>query len=71
MPCDLAKEFLRANNVEFDDVNVQDLADPGETIRAHTGGPIGTPTVVIQNEARVGFDPQWMSDRLGLDDGER
>jgi hypothetical protein len=42
-----------------------------ETIRAQTGGPIGTPTVVIQGETRVGFDPQWMSDRLGLDDGER
>lgn len=67
----MAKEFLRAHSVEFDDVKLGDLADPRKTICAHTGGPYGTPTVVIQNEARVGFDPQWMSEQLGLSNDER
>ncbi len=70
MPCDLAKEFLRAHGVEFDDISVDDLADAWETIRALTGGPFGTPTVVIEGEARVGFDPAWMGERLGLSDIE-
>lgn len=71
MPCNLAKEFLRARGVEFDDINVDDLADPWETIRALTGGPFGTPTVVIEGEARVGFDAAWIGERLGLTDGEK
>ena len=70
MPCDLAKGFLRERGIEFDDISVDDLADPWETIRALTGGPFGTPTVVIEGEARVGFDPQWIGERLGLTDTE-
>ena len=65
MPCEQAKEFLRAQGVEFDDIRVEDLAEPWEIIRALTGGPIGTPTVLIDGAARVGFDPQWIEARLG------
>ena len=32
-----------------------------------TGGAFATPTVVIDGEARVGFDPDWMGERLGLE----
>ena len=70
MPCDYAKEFLREHGVEFDDIRVEDLDEPFEAIRAHTGGPIGTPTVVIDGEARVGFDPSWIRERLGIDTSE-
>ena len=66
MPCELAKEFLRARGIDFEAVQIEDLDEPYQAIRAQTGGLIGTPTVVIGGEARVGFDPEWMAERLGI-----
>lgn len=60
------KEFLHEHGVAFDVFDVGELPDALERIRAHTGGPVGTPTVVIGEEARIGFHPEWMADRLGL-----
>ncbi len=37
------------------------------TLRAITGGPMATPTVLIGEEHVVGFDPDWMRQRLGLE----
>jgi len=60
------KEFLHRHNVDFEALDVGDLEDGYDRIREHTGGPIGTPAVIIGDEARIGFDPSWMALRLDL-----
>lgn len=60
------KEFLHQHDVAFEGHDIVDLPDGLERIREATGGPVGTPTVIIDGEARIGFDPEWMSERLGL-----
>ncbi len=67
MPCELVKEFLHRQGVAFEAIDVGDLSDAYDRIRRHTGGPIGTPAVIIDDEARIGFDPDWMTARLGLE----
>lgn len=62
------KEFLHAHGVPFEAHDVEDLPNAIDRIRAHTGGAVGTPTVVIGDEARIGFDPEWMATRLGIDE---
>ena len=66
MPCDRVKEFLHKNGVGFEAHDVADVPDAMQRIRAHTGGPVGTPAVVIGDEARIGYHPEWMAARLGL-----
>lgn len=61
------KEFLHRHGVAFEAVDVGSLANAYDRIRRHTGGPIGTPVVIIDGEARIGFDPDWMTARLGLE----
>lgn len=61
------KEFLHRHGVAFEAIEVGKLPDAYDRIREHTGGPIGTPAVIIDDEARIGFDPDWMTARLGLE----
>lgn len=61
------KEFLHEHEVAFEAVDVGEDPDALDRIRAHTGGTIGTPTVVIGDEARIGFHPDWMTQRLELE----
>ena len=63
-PCTQAKKFLSQKGVEFDDSDITTLEDAFGTLRAITGGPVATPTVVIGDEFRVGFDRAWMAARL-------
>ena len=60
------KEFLHEHDVAFHGIDVGDTPDALDRIREHTGGAVGTPTVVIGNEARIGFQPDWMAHKLGL-----
>jgi glutaredoxin len=60
------KEFLHRHGVGFVAHDVAEHPDAFDRIRAHTGGAVGTPTVVIGDEARIGFHPDWMAERLGL-----
>jgi glutaredoxin len=58
------KEFLHRHGATFEAIDVGDVEDAWDRIRAHTGGPIGTPTVVMDGAARIGFDPEWMTEKL-------
>ena len=60
----MAKEFLSQRRIPFEYVDVNTLDDPTATLRAITGGPIATPVVVVGDEHRVGFDPEWMDDAI-------
>lgn len=56
--------------MEFKEIDVTAMEDARGEIGSMTGGAFATPTVVIGEEARVGFHPEWMRDRLGLGGGE-
>ena len=66
MPCEEAKEFLARHGIDFEDIDITELEDPRGELSAITGGPFGTPTIVIDGEARLGFDPAWIREKLGL-----
>ncbi len=59
-----AKEFLSRKQVAFEYIETSTLANPVETIRAVTGGALGTPVMVIDDDFIVGFDPAWIDARL-------
>ena len=67
MPCEQAKEFLRLHDVAFEEIHIEDFDDPMGELRAVTGGPAATPTVVVDGEVIVGFDADWLGERLGID----
>ena len=59
-----AKEFLSRQQMSFVEIDITQLEDPWTTLREITGGPIATPVVVIGDEFLLGFDPQWIEERL-------
>ena len=50
--------------MSFVEIDITQLEDPWTTLREITGGPIATPVVVIGDEFLLGFDPQWIEERL-------
>ncbi len=59
------KEFLSRANVEFESIHIATLDDPMATLRGITGGPVGTPTLVMGDEFLVGYDEDWLQERFG------
>lgn len=56
-PCTAVKEFLKQRGVEFVDKDVHaDEAAVFELVRKY--GSNSTPTVVIDDEVLIGFDPE-------------
>lgn len=60
------KEFLSRHGVAYREIDVRELDDPMGTLRAVTGGPMATPTVVIGDDVHVGFDPDRLRNALDL-----
>lgn len=65
MPCEKVKEFLSRKQVQFETVDVSTLDDPMGTLRAITGGAVGTPTLVVGDEFTMGYDEAWLTERFG------
>jgi glutaredoxin-like YruB-family protein len=63
--CQMAKEFLRNNNVQYEEYNVADnLKARQEMIdRSHQ---LGVPVIDIEGEIFVGFDRSALAKALGL-----
>lgn len=63
--CVTLKEFLKGNNIDFDDFDVsQDLDAQKEMVQAT--GQMGVPVVQIDEEWIVGFDRAKISQLLNL-----
>lgn len=62
----LVEEFLSRHEVAFEAIDIRELDDSMAVLRSVTGGPVGTPTVVIGDEVRLGYDEDWMREKLGL-----
>lgn len=63
-PCFAAKAFLQARNVPFDYKDVQ--ADSAALEELLALDSRSTPTLVVDNEVMVGFDPDRLTLLLGL-----
>jgi glutaredoxin 3 len=68
--CDMAKEFLKQNNVAYTDYDVtEDMEKQKEMIEK--SGQMGVPVISLQSEGEeevimVGFDRSRLSEVLGL-----
>ncbi len=63
--CHIAKEFLKENNVKFEDIDVsQDREAAMEMIEK--SGQRGVPVIEIDGEMIAGFDKEKISEKLGL-----
>ncbi len=63
--CVRAKQFLKDNNVIFEDVDVSSDAKAGEEIIAKSG-QMGVPVLDIDGQIIVGFDKERIKQALGL-----
>ena len=63
--CQKAKEFMKANNVKFTDVDVaSDHTAAKEMIEK--SGQKGVPVIDIDGDVTVGFDETELKEKLGL-----
>ena len=63
--CHLAKDFLKENKIEFEDVNVQqDQSRAKEMVEK--SGQQGVPVIDIDGKIIVGFDKDKIKELLGI-----
>lgn len=63
--CHIAKEFLKKNKIEFEDIDVsKDQKAAQEMIEK--SGQMGVPVIDIDGKIIVGFNPQAIKEALGL-----
>jgi glutaredoxin-like YruB-family protein len=63
--CHLAKDFFKANNIDFTDYDVMtDLEKRKEMVQK--SGQMGVPVIIIGDEILVGFDRSKISKLLSL-----
>lgn len=63
--CIRLKQFLRDNNIDFEDVDVSsDQLEAEEMVRK--SGQMGVPVVDIEGEIIIGFDKDRIKQALGL-----
>ena len=63
--CKMAKEFLTANNIEFEDHNVAE-DEKARAEMVERSGQMGVPVIFIDDEMMVGFDEARMRELLGI-----
>jgi glutaredoxin-like YruB-family protein len=63
-PCTAAKRFLSARGVEFEYKDVQ--ADPAALRELVALNSRSTPTIVVDEEVMIGFDPDRLDQMLGV-----
>lgn len=63
--CVRAKQFLKENNIPFEDIDVAiNEAAAAEMVRA--SGQMGVPVLDIEGEIIVGFDKERIKQALGI-----
>jgi glutaredoxin-like YruB-family protein len=63
-PCTAAKRFLAGRGVEFEYKDVQ--ADPAALRELVALNSRSTPTIVVDEEVMIGFDPDRLDQMLGV-----
>lgn len=63
--CQMAKEFFRDNNIEYEEYNVaEDIEKRNEMIER--SGQMGVPVIFVDDEMVIGFDKDRLTQLLGL-----
>lgn len=63
--CIRAKQFLKDNNIAFDDVDVSSNEEAGR-VMIEKSGQMGVPVLDIDSQIIVGFDREKIKNALGL-----
>ena len=63
--CVMAKEFLKKNNIQFEDINVGINPQAGQEM-IDKSGQMGVPVLDIDGQIIVGFDKDAISKALNL-----
>jgi len=63
--CKLAKEFLKKNEVEFDDVDVASDQDKAQEM-IKKSGQMGVPVIDIDGKIIIGFDKKAIAGALDI-----
>ncbi|MBI4739787.1 glutaredoxin family protein [Candidatus Woesearchaeota archaeon] len=63
--CHMAKEYLKSNNVPFEDINVAANEKAADEMQKKTG-QLGVPVIEIGNTIIVGFDKAAINEALKL-----
>ena len=63
--CVMAKNFLKENNVEFEEVNVQEDHEAAHEM-VEKSGQMGVPVLDINGKIIVGFDKKKIKEALNL-----
>jgi glutaredoxin len=62
----MAKEFLKDNNVSFEEVNVQENKEAAKEMIEKTG-QVGVPVIEIDGETVIGFNREQIKKLLKLE----
>jgi len=63
--CRRTKQFLQTNNIPFEDFDVASDKNARAEMVKKTG-QLAVPVIDIDNEISVGFDENWLRQKLGL-----
>lgn len=63
--CQMTKEFLKENKIEYTDYNVAEDSDKRQEM-IEKSGQMGVPVVFVGEEMMIGFDKEKLSDLLGI-----
>ena len=63
--CVRAKDFLKANNIEFTNIDVSNNEEAAKQM-VEKSGQMGVPVIDIDGEIIVGFDKAKMKKKLGI-----
>ena len=63
--CKMAKQFLKENNIEFEDVDVSSNQTAAQEMISKSG-QMGVPVLDIDGQIVVGFDKKKIKQLLGL-----
>ena len=63
--CQMAKDFLREHNIEFEDFNVAEDEKAREEM-VERSGQMGVPVIFIDDEMMIGFDEARIRELLNL-----
>lgn len=63
--CERAKEFLKANNVEFEERNAQENPEYANELQEKSGG-VGVPVLDIDGTIIIGFNEKKIREVLKL-----
>jgi len=63
--CIRAKQFLKENNIQFEDINVSEDQAKAQAM-IEKSGQMGVPVIDIEGEIIVGFDKEKIKEALGI-----